>query len=93
MSDDIFMMVGLHKLAQQNGDGMVLDLLERVSAIDAPYVQSAEIVPLPGLHERPVNRNRQLAEGLRRTNGDNGADVLDFPLPRWRRNAQANGGD
>lgn len=72
-------MIELHKLMDQPCDGLANELYERMSD------RSAQIIKLPGLHERNVSRSDHLANGLRQ-NPDQ-AVVLDFPRPQWLRNA------
>ncbi len=96
MSDtgfDVSLLIGLHKLAEQNGDGLAPHLLERLRDSEAMEPHSADIVALPGLHERAVSRNRHLASGLQSDYGRGGATVLSFPMPRWQRNAKAVSGE
>ncbi|SMC39300.1 hypothetical protein [Rhizobium sp. RU36D] len=88
---DTGMLIGLHKLAAQNGDGLIPELLERLQDLAERERDSAEIVALPGLHERKVSRSQHLANGLR-GHGDAAADnVVAFPAPRWQQNAVRNG--
>lgn len=80
MNDDGFLLVGLHKLAQQNGDGLVPELLERLQTADTVLQHTAVIVPLPGLHERtnkPISHRSPYGE----------ATIINFPAPKWWRNA------
>ncbi|THF53689.1 hypothetical protein [Allorhizobium terrae] len=72
-------MIELHKLMDQPCDGLVNELYERMSD------RSAQIIKLPGLHERNVSRSEHLANGLRQHPEQ--AVVLDFPRPQWLRNA------
>ncbi|MCL6707233.1 hypothetical protein M8R20_09505 [Pseudomonas sp. R2.Fl] len=85
MSDEKFLLVGLHKLAQQNGDGLVPELLERLQATDTSLQHSAEIVMLPGLHQRV-----QKAISSRSPRSD--ATIISFPAPKWQRNAGRRSG-
>lgn len=93
MSDrdfDPMMLIGLHKLAEQNGDGLVPQLLERMTDMAAGRWQQADVVALPELHERPQSRGQALANGSR--GGYGRADnVVAFPAPRWQRNAERRG--
>ncbi|MBR0554831.1 hypothetical protein J5J10_03985 [Ciceribacter sp. L1K23] len=85
MSDEKHFLTGLHKLAQQNGDGLIPELLDRLAAADTNLQHSAEIVKLPGLHERP---NAPMSRWS--PSGD--AVVINFPAPRWQRNAERKNG-
>lgn len=85
MSDEKYLLIGLHKLAQQNGDGFIPELMERLAAADTNLQHSAEIVKLPGLHERPVT-----PMSARSPAGD--AVVINFPAPQWQRNAHRKNG-
>ncbi|MHA7968318.1 hypothetical protein [Rhizobium sp. CAU 1783] len=82
---DPALLVGLHKLAQQNGDGLIPALHERLNDVAAVRAKSAEIIRLPGLHER---HNRPIYVGASRCD----AKIIDFPLPRWQRNASRQRG-
>lgn len=84
------MLIGLHKLAAQNGDGLIPELLERLQDMQAREQVSADIIALPGLHQRPVSRSQHLANGLR-SHADRVDNVLAFPAPRWQQNATRNG--
>lgn len=83
MMDDEFdpaLLVGLHKLASQNGDGLAPALHERLIDRQAQRETAAEIIPIPALHERKAKPNYQ-----RSSWGD--ATIIDFPAPKWQRNA------
>lgn len=88
---DPSLLIGLHKMAAHNGDGLVPELLERLQDRGTRERESAEIVKLPGLHERPVSRSQSIANGLRTASAPSGCDVIAFPLPRWHRNAERRG--
>jgi hypothetical protein len=81
MSDgyDKSSMIELHKLMDQPCDGLATALYERMQD------QSADIIKLPGLHERSASRSDHLANGLRQHMSE--AVVIDFPRPQWLRNA------
>jgi hypothetical protein len=72
-----------HELARQRGEGLLPELAEAMlQRSQESEVTNCEIVTLPGLHERKsvtmyaaVNRAPAL--------------VIDFPAPRWQRNANA----
>jgi hypothetical protein len=85
---DTFYLVGIHKLAEQVGDGLAPQLLERASDMRSRRLATAEIIRLPGLHERPISRNQVLADGLRDGARRPDARILRFPLARWQRNAE-----
>ena len=88
MSDErpeAFMMIGLHKLAAQNGDGLAMAMYERFADAETVRRNSAEIVPLPGLHQRPAKpMSARLPYGE--------ATIIGFPAPRWQGNALRNKG-
>ncbi len=83
---DATLLIDLHKLAAQNGDGLAPALYERLA--DAQALRddhSAEIVPLPGLHQRaakPMSQRLPYGE----------ATIINFPAPRWQRNAARKNG-
>ena len=85
---EAFMMIGLHKLAAQNGDGLVpelYELLTRRAAMEADYPNVTEF---PTWETRAPARNAASAdEGLEGRN-DN---VIRFPVraPRERRKDSA----
>lgn len=85
MDDDTFMLASLHKIAQQNGDGLVPGLLERLSNTSHEVVHSAEIVRLPGLHERG-------GKPMYRWSLNHKATVINFPVPKWQRNGGRKSG-
>lgn len=72
-----------HELARQRGEGLLPELAEAMlQRSQESEVMNCEIITLPGLHERKpatmyavVNRAPAL--------------VIDFPAPRWQRNANA----
>lgn len=77
---DSAMLVGLHKLASENGDGLAPALHERLIDRQAQRAVSAEIIPIPPLHKRKAKPNY-----LQSPWGD--ATIIDFPAPKWQRNA------
>lgn len=84
---DPALLIGLHKLAAQNGDGLAPELLERLADRQACLAASAEVIALPGLHERPVSRNQHLADGWRPSGPRDTDNVIAFPAPKWQQNA------
>lgn len=78
-------MIEIHKLMDQPCEGMATALYERITDQEPTSAYCAEIIKLPGLHQRAVSRSEHLANGLRRTMEM--AVVIDFPRPRWLRNA------
>lgn len=85
MDDERFFMLGLRMLAQDNGDGLLPELLERLEAADANLQHSAEIVKLPGLHERehrPISHRSPVGDAM----------IISFPVPKWQRNARRKNG-
>lgn len=87
MDLDPTLLIGLSKLAESRGDGLVPQLMEALADRAAVQQNTAEIVRLPGLHERVQLPSDRLAEALRRERRQND-NVLSFPAPRWQRNAE-----
>lgn len=82
---DATLLIDLHKLAAQNGDGLAPALHERLADAQALRNHGAEIVPLPGLHQRaakPMSQRLPYGE----------ATIINFPAPRWQRNAARKNG-
>lgn len=82
---DASLLIGLHKLCQQNGEVLGIALHECLTDREAVRSASAEIIRLPGLHERghcPIYP-RVSREG---------ATIIAFPAPRWQRNASRQRG-
>ena len=82
MSDerpDGFMMIGLHKLAAQNGDGLVPELYALLTR-RADMLESGKVTEFPLASARPPARAARFeaAQGLEARN-DN---VVAFPAPR-----------
>lgn len=84
--NDGSLMIELHKLGDLAGEGLIGALYEREQDGLERQAAMAEIIRLPGLHERPVSRTQHLTQGLRREAVS--AEVIDFPAPQWRRNAE-----
>ncbi|MCJ7997774.1 hypothetical protein J5N58_24600 [Rhizobium cremeum] len=82
MDDDLdsAMLIGLHKLAGQNGDGLVPALHERLIDRQAQKAASAEIIAIPALHQRK-------AKPIYSQSSWGDATIIDFPAPKWLRNA------
>jgi len=72
-----------HELARQRGEGLLPELAEAMlQRSQESEVMNCEIVTLPGLHERkPATMYAELNRAP--------ALVIDFPVPRWQRNANA----
>ncbi len=88
MTDDDFdttLLIGLHKLSAQNCDGLMPALHERLADVQAERQHSAEIVTLPGLHQRPAK-----PMSIRLPYGE--ATIINFPAPKWQRNALRKNG-
>lgn len=82
---DPALLIGLQKLAERHGDGLATELGERLADQAGRNAAGAEVVAIPGLHQRPVTH---LPHGAY-SGGENGrgaANVIPFPLPRWKRN-------
>lgn len=72
-----------HELARQRGEGLLPELTEAMlQRSQESEVMNCEIVTLPGLRERkPATMYAELNRAP--------ALVIDFPAPRWQRNANA----
>ncbi|ODS55235.1 MAG: hypothetical protein ABS40_11615 [Agrobacterium sp. SCN 61-19] len=72
-----------HELARQRGEGLLPELADAMlQRSRESEVTNCEIVTLPGLHERkPATMYAELNRAP--------ALVIDFPAPRWQRNANA----
>ena len=72
-----------HELARQRGEGLLPELAAAMlQRSQESEVTNCKIVTLPGLHERkPVTMYAALKRAP--------ALVIDFPAPRWQRNANA----
>jgi len=83
MSDDDYdrsLLIGLHKMAAQSGDGLAMAMYERFADTETVRQTSAEIVPLSGLHQRPakpMSARPPYGEGT----------IIGFPSPTWQSNA------
>lgn len=72
-----------HELARQRGEGLLPELAEAMlqRSLESE-VMNCEIITLPGLHER---KSATMYHAVNRAP----ALVIDFPAPRWQRNANA----
>ncbi len=82
---DPALLIGLQKLAERHGDGLATELGERLAEQAERNEAGAEVVAIPGLHQRPVTRLPHGAYSGGK-NGRGAANVIPFPLPRWKRN-------
>lgn len=86
MSRDGFDKGGLsafHELARQRGEGLLPGLSDAIlQRSQECEVTKCEIITLPGLHERKSSTNYISSNRAP-------ALVIDFPAPRWQRNANA----
>ncbi|PYB73268.1 hypothetical protein [Rhizobium wuzhouense] len=86
MSRDVFEKGGIgsfHELARQRGEGLLPELAEAMlQRSQESEVMNCEIITLPGLHER---KSATMYEAVNRAP----ALVIEFPAPRWQRNAHA----
>lgn len=74
-----FMMIGLHKLAAQNGDGLVPELHALLTR-PAERPESGNVTPFPLRDARPPARSAPFEETcVLEARNDN---VVAFPLPR-----------
>jgi len=76
-------MSAFHELARQRGEGLLPELADAMSQRSRESeVMNCEIITLPGLHQRKSSimyHQPNRASAL----------VIDFPAPRWQRNANA----
>lgn len=82
MSDErpeAFMMIGLHKLAAQNGDGLVPELYALLTR-RADMLESENVMDFPLVSARPPARAASF-EGLHGLEARND-NVVAFPVPR-----------
>ncbi|MFC3164750.1 hypothetical protein [Ciceribacter thiooxidans] len=82
---DPALLIGLQKLAERHGEGFATELGERLAEETERNAAGAEVVAIPGLHQRPVTRLPHGAYSGGK-NGRGAANVIAFPLPRWKRN-------
>jgi len=76
------MMIGLHKLAAQNGDGLVPELYALLTR-RAEMLESANVTAFPMESARPPVRRAAFEEGTAlEARNDN---VVAFPVPRRAR--------
>lgn len=76
-------MSSFHELARQRGEGLLPELAEAfMQRSQESEVTNCEIVTLPGLHQR---KSGTMYHQPNRAS----ALVIDFPAPRWQRNANA----
>ncbi len=73
-------LIGLHNLAERHGDGLVAGFREGVATMD-----TAQIIALPGLHQRPQSRQPIYNPG---EGGFAAENVIPFPRPKWTKNAE-----
>lgn len=78
-------LIELHKLMDHGCDGQAIAFFERIQDQQSSRHPVAEVIKLPGLHERSTSRNQHLANGLRGQMEP--AVVIAFPRPQWLRNA------
>ncbi|TPP11792.1 hypothetical protein FJQ55_13650 [Rhizobium glycinendophyticum] len=72
-----------HELARQRGEGLLPELAEALMQRPVENeVTKCEIITLPALHERTSDTMYVASIGA-------SALVLEFPAPRWQRNASA----
>ncbi|MGD9477538.1 hypothetical protein [Shinella sp. G-2] len=76
---EAFMMIGLHKLAAQNGDGLVPELYALLTR-RADMLQSANVTEFPLLNARPPARVAAF-EGASALEARND-NIVAFPMPR-----------
>ncbi len=79
-------LIELHKLMDQECAAQVTALHEQVQDQLSASYHTAEIIKLPGLHERKVSRSRYFTHGLRQQMSE--AVIIAFPLPQWKRIAE-----
>ncbi|KQW29146.1 hypothetical protein ASE36_11835 [Rhizobium sp. Root274] len=72
-----------HELARQRGEGLLPELAEAMlQRLPESEVMKCEIITLPLLHER---KSATMYAAVNRAP----ALVIEFPAPRWQRNANA----
>lgn len=79
------LLMGLHNLAGAHGDGLVAGFGERLATMGTACAKSAEIIALPGLHQRPQSRQPIYNPG---EGGFAAENVIPFPRPKWAKNAE-----
>ena len=84
-SGDNSALIELHKLMDHGCDGQAMALYEHIQDRQSSHYPVAEVIKLPGLHERSTSRNQYLTNGLRHQREP--AVVIAFPMPHWLRNA------
>jgi hypothetical protein len=76
-------MGSFHELAQRRGEGLLPELAAALlQRSQESEVMNCEIITLPGLHER---KSATMYANVNRAP----ALIIDFPAPRWQRNANA----
>ena len=78
---EAFMMIGLHKLAAQNGDGLVPELYALL-ARRADMLESENVTEFPLASARPPARAASFEDAALEARNDN---VVAFPAPRRAR--------
>lgn len=78
-------LIGLHNMAELRGDGLVAGFGERMATMETTGATSAEIIALPGLHQRPQSRQPIYNPG---EGGFAAENVIPFPRPKWTKNAE-----
>ena len=81
---DAFMMIGLHKLASQNGDGLVPELYALLTR-RADMLESENVTEFPLASARPPARAASF-EGMQALEARND-NVVAFPRPRRARDS------
>lgn len=77
-------LIGLHNLAELHGGGLAAGLGERLATMESACATSAEIIALPGLHQRPQSRQPIYNRG---EDGFAAENVIPFPRPKCAKNA------
>lgn len=74
-----------HRIAQQRGDGLLPELAAALAkGSQKNEVTNCEIITLPGLHNRKTRPIYKTSPGAT-------ALVIEFPAPKWQRNAARQG--
>ncbi len=72
-----------HEHARQRGEGLLPELADAILQRSRECeVTKCEIITLPGLHQRKSGTTYRMSNRA-------SALVIDFPAPRWQRNANA----
>ncbi len=77
VTGDDFMLIGLHKMAAERGDGLIPEMLDVLKRSAQGFDASAELVQFPERMDEPVSPSYRPAS--------NENNVIAFPVQRRRR--------